>query len=134
MVRDRSALGVPFGADGPWLAAILGALDDIHGVLVELRDRSVPSGDAGPVPIREPAPGGPPPTATPVTEPEPDEPPDDDPVPVTEPAPDPPPRAGRGASADAWRAFAGSLAVTIPDNAGRDDIIAACERAGVLPT
>ncbi len=129
MRPDRSALGVPFGADGPWLAAILGVLDELH----ELLGQRLPVAD-GPMRVSEPAPDQGPERAVPVSEPPQDEPPqDDEPVRVTEPAPDPPPRAGRGASAEAWRAWANSLAVAIPDGAGRDDIIAACEQAGVLP-
>ncbi len=129
MSRDRSTLGSPLGVDGPWLAAILGALDDLHDLLSE----RLPRAD-GPVRIAEPVPDRRPEHAVPVTEPAPDELPDDEdePVRVTEPAPDPPPRAGRGASAEAWRAWANSLAVAIPDGAGRDDIIAACQRAGIL--
>ncbi len=59
-------------------------------------------------------------------------------VKVAEPAPDapplpaPPPRAGRGSSAEAWRQWAESAGVAVQDDAGRDDIIAACEAAGVL--
>ncbi len=127
MPRDRSTLGSPLGVDGPWLAAILGALDDLHNLL----DERLPRPD-GPVRITEPAPGRVPGRAVPVSEPDPDDPPDDDAAPASEPAPDPPPRAGRGASAEAWRTWAGSLAVAIPDGATRDDIIAACEQAGIL--
>lgn len=43
----------------------------------------------------------------------------------------PPPRAGRGSSADAWAHYAAEHGVTIADGAGRDEIIAACEAAGV---
>lgn len=60
------------------------------------------------------------------------------PVKVSEPAPDrpplpePPPRAGRGASAELWQTWAENAGLTIPDGATRNDIIAACEKAGIL--
>jgi hypothetical protein len=44
-----------------------------------------------------------------------------------------PPRSGRGSGLDAWQAFAVDHDVEFPDGASRDEIIAACERAGVIP-
>lgn len=35
-----------------------------------------------------------------------------------------PPRAGRGSSEDAWREYATGLGIDVPNDAGRDDIIA----------
>lgn len=42
-----------------------------------------------------------------------------------------PPKAGPGASAAAWRAYAGAHGVEVPEDAKRDDIIAALEAASV---
>ncbi|HEX6969115.1 MAG TPA: hypothetical protein VF174_09935 [Micromonosporaceae bacterium] len=44
-----------------------------------------------------------------------------------------PPRSGRGSGLDAWQAFAVDHDVEFPDGASRDEIIAACVRAGVIP-
>lgn len=43
----------------------------------------------------------------------------------------PPPKAGRGSSLEAWSAYAEAQGVNIDDDAKREDIIAACEAAGV---
>lgn len=108
MTRDRSLLGSPAGLDGPWLAAMLDALDAIHDLLDRRLPREVTPVVDEPIAISEPAPTGP-------------------------PLPAPPARAGRGASAEAWRDWAIRARVTVPDGASRADIIAACIRAGVLP-
>lgn len=42
----------------------------------------------------------------------------------------PPPQSGRGSGTDAWVAYAASAGVDVPDDAGRDDIIAAVAAAG----
>jgi hypothetical protein len=42
-----------------------------------------------------------------------------------------PPRAGAGSGKDAWRDYAAANGVQVADDATRDDIIAACEAAGV---
>jgi hypothetical protein len=144
MVRERPRLGTPLGVDGPWLKAILDVLGDLHDLLEERLPK--PAGGGEPLPASEPAPQDKPGKAVPVQEPAPVEAPtkDDDgddgePVEVTElapsdlePLPQPPPRAGRGSSETAWRAYAELVGVSVPDGAGRDDIIAACEQAGVI--
>jgi len=43
-----------------------------------------------------------------------------------------PPRSGRGSGEKAWAQFAHARGVQVPEGAGRDDIIAACEQAGVV--
>lgn len=43
----------------------------------------------------------------------------------------PPPRAGKGSSEDNWRAYAAENGVVVEGIAGRDEIVAACEAAGV---
>jgi hypothetical protein len=43
-----------------------------------------------------------------------------------------PPRSGRGSGVEAWRAFASFCGVTVPADADRNDIIAACDAAGLL--
>lgn len=40
-----------------------------------------------------------------------------------------PPKAGPGSGVDAWRAYAQQEKVTVPDGAGRDEIVAAIEAA-----
>lgn len=146
MGRERSALGTPFGTDGPWLAAILGALDDLHDLLDDRLPKAPASGE--PVQVNEPAPPVKPARAVPVREPAPvvspevpkgDDEAEGEPVEVTEPAPaskppllSPPPRAGRGSGLDAWQAFATLADVEHSTGIGRDDIIAACELAGVI--
>ncbi|MEU3528826.1 hypothetical protein AB0E62_34095 [Streptomyces sp. NPDC038707] len=45
---------------------------------------------------------------------------------VTEPA-----RSGKGSGVKEWRAYAEARGVTVDPDMSRDDIIAACERAGV---
>lgn len=148
MSRARPNLGTPFGTDGPWLAAILDTLGDIADLLDArlLTPASADGGEpasAGPVRISEPAPSRrPDKKATPVSEPDADEPPasdDDEPVEVTEPAPDtrpslppPPPRHGKGSGLDAWQAFANLARVHYESDAKRDDIIDACIRAKVI--
>ncbi|QKW15375.1 hypothetical protein [Verrucosispora sp. NA02020] len=80
-----------------------------------------------------------------MSEPEPDSKPDadDESEPVQEPAPDPepesnpalpppPPRRGRGSGIDSWQAWANIAKVPYDPDDGRNDIIDACIRAGVL--
>lgn len=43
---------------------------------------------------------------------------------------EPPPRGGAGSGSDAWTAYAGRKGVSIPEDASRDEIIAAVEKAG----
>ncbi|MGW1587317.1 hypothetical protein [Streptomyces sp. NPDC002386] len=43
-----------------------------------------------------------------------------------------PPRTGRGSGVDAWRKFAEDHSVEYDTHASREDIIAACESAGVI--
>ncbi|MEV8394828.1 MULTISPECIES: hypothetical protein [unclassified Streptomyces] len=43
-----------------------------------------------------------------------------------------PPRSGRGSGVEAWRAFAEQHDVEVAADASREDIIAACEAAGVV--
>lgn len=43
----------------------------------------------------------------------------------------PPPKAGKGSSTDAWANYAERHGVQVELDAGREDIIAACEQAGV---
>ena len=146
MVRERPRLGIPFGTDGPWLAAIL----DVLGDLYDLLDARLPQPEQGgePVRVEEPAPPVKPGKAVPIQEPAPTGPPERDdededggPVEVTEPAapvdpeplPAPPPRAGRGSSLPAWQAFADLAQVTYIADDRRDDIIDACVAAGVIP-
>lgn len=45
-----------------------------------------------------------------------------------------PSRSGRGSSLEAWRSFAESNGVGTDSDMSRDDIIAACEQAGVVST
>ncbi|WP_328721737.1 hypothetical protein OHT52_21100 [Streptomyces sp. NBC_00247] len=54
--------------------------------------------------------------------------------PATQPPPDdePPTRSGRGSGIDAWRKFAEENGVEYDTHASRDEIIAACEAAGVV--
>lgn len=40
-----------------------------------------------------------------------------------------PPRAGKGSGRDEWAAYAASLGLELPDDAGRDEIIAAVDAA-----
>lgn len=42
-----------------------------------------------------------------------------------------PPRSGAGSGKDAWAAYAEANDVLVPDGAGRDDIVALLEEAGV---
>ncbi len=48
------------------------------------------------------------------------------------PLPAEPPRSGRAASKEAWREFATSRGVEVPDGADRTAIITACRKAGVI--
>ncbi|MFE2747319.1 hypothetical protein ACFXKX_23825 [Streptomyces scopuliridis] len=48
------------------------------------------------------------------------------------PESDPPPRSGRGSGVEAWRTFAAQHDVEVAADASREDIIAACETAGVV--
>lgn len=43
-----------------------------------------------------------------------------------------PPRSGRGSGVEAWRTFAEAHGVDTADEMSRDDVIAACEAAGVI--
>jgi hypothetical protein len=43
-----------------------------------------------------------------------------------------PPRSGRGSGVEAWRAFAQGHGVGLDDGMSREDIIAACEQAGLV--
>jgi hypothetical protein len=38
-----------------------------------------------------------------------------------------PPRSGKGSSTEAWQRYAASLGVTVPEDASRDDIVAAVD-------
>lgn len=132
MARERSVVQA-FTGDGPILVAIHDVLADLYDLLAARQAQ--PDNGGGPVRISEPAPAGPPPNVAPVSEPAPDDPPEDDDEAVTEPAPDlpePPPRAGRGASLAAWQSWATTAGVAVTNNMSRDDIINACESAGVL--
>lgn len=48
------------------------------------------------------------------------------------PAVEAPPRSGKGSGEKAWREFATSLEVDLEGCTSRDDVIAACEEAGVI--
>jgi predicted component of type VI protein secretion system len=141
---------MPFGTDGPWLAAILDVLNDLHD-LIEARLPAAQGGE--PSPVAEPAPEATPANAVPVAEPAParapetpdgdndeDEQPEPTPVEITEPAPadppapqpDSPPTRGKGSGLEAWQAYATAVGVSYPADATRNDIIAACREAGVL--
>lgn len=105
-----------YTADGPVLVAIHDVLQDLYDLL----DERLPEPWAkGPVPVKEPAPAGPPRTAVPVSEPAPD-------------LPEPPPRAGRGSSLPAWHTWAVLAGVTLTEDMTRDQIIGACIDAGIL--
>lgn len=43
----------------------------------------------------------------------------------------PPPKSGAGSGRDAWAEYATARGVAVPDGAGRDDIVAALDAAGV---
>lgn len=43
-----------------------------------------------------------------------------------------PPRSGKGSGRDAWSMFAAERDVQVPEGASREEIIAACEAAGVV--
>jgi hypothetical protein len=145
VVRERPALGNPFGVDGPWFAAILDVLGDLHDLLDARLPRPdqegatrvtepVPSAvPPGAVPVSEPAPDKPPVEAQPVTEPAPDREPEPDDEPEKAALPDPPPRSGRRSGLVAWQAFADTAQVPYGPDDSRDDIIAACVTAKVIP-
>lgn len=48
-----------------------------------------------------------------------------------DPSDGPPPHAGKGSGTKAWAAYAEENGVSVEEDASRDDIIAACEEAGV---
>lgn len=52
---------------------------------------------------------------------------DDEVVTTADPATEEPPRAGAGSTTEAWRTYATNLGLDVPDDAGRDDIIAAVD-------
>lgn len=60
---------------------------------------------------------------------------DDEPAPEPEPEPvqpgpdGQPPRSGRGSGRDAWAAYAAARGLDVPDDASRDEIIAAVDEA-----
>ncbi|MFF3190553.1 hypothetical protein [Streptomyces misionensis] len=54
------------------------------------------------------------------------------PTPTGEGGGEAPPRSGRGSGVDVWREFAEQHDVEVAADASRDDIIAACEAAGVI--
>ncbi len=57
MSGDRVLLGTPATADGPWLAAILSRLDDLHDLLDgRLPKQAAASAADGTIELREPAP------------------------------------------------------------------------------
>lgn len=123
MAGGRPQLGTPFGVDGPWLAAILDVLHDVHDLL----DARLPQLEQDAASVSEPAPDVAPSRTEPVSEPDPDD------EPKQEELPDPPPRAGRGSGVAEWEAFADLAKVDHPEGASRSDIIAACVAAGVIP-
>lgn len=138
MVRRDRAVPHAVTADGPFLAAILDTLDDLYDLLdarlpVRVGGDAADPAEGGAVRLQEPDQS---PTAGRLTEPErpgPADPQSPADVPEPVPAENPPPaRAGRGSSLDAWRAFATAAGVAFTADDGRDDIIAACEAAGVL--
>ncbi|MGW7248823.1 hypothetical protein [Streptomyces decoyicus] len=45
---------------------------------------------------------------------------------------EPPPRSGKGSGVEAWRAFAERKGVDVDQDATREDVVAACEAAGVV--
>jgi hypothetical protein len=139
------SLPSPMTVNDMYAAALLARLGELYNLLEERLPAPAAAGE--PSPAAEPAPANSPDRAVPVQEPAPASPPgrdgdedDETPVEVNEPAPPanpeplpaPPPRAGRGSSEQAWRGYAELVGVTVPDGAGRDDIIAACEAAGVI--
>ena len=44
----------------------------------------------------------------------------------------PPARSGPGSGKEAWAVFAAARQVEVPEGSSRDDIIAACEAAGIV--
>lgn len=107
------------------LSAILGRLNDLHDLLADRlpKPSEVTSDVTTPRKIQEPAPGGPPNGTEAVEEPAPD----------IEAGADPaPPRVGRGGSTEAWADWAARRGVLVEPGQSRNQIIAACQRAGVL--
>lgn len=51
--------------------------------------------------------------------------------PVKDSSAEPPPHAGKGSSVKAWLAYAESRGVDVPEDVSRDEVIEACEKAGV---
>jgi hypothetical protein len=56
----------------------------------------------------------------------------EDPTTTQSPGDEPPARSGRGSGIDAWRKFAEQNGVEYDTDASRDEIIAACEAAGIV--
>ncbi len=114
-------LGSPTSGDGIVLSAILGRLDDILKVLETMAPKeSVVSFDQSELrKVQEPAPDVPPAVVEQVSEPV----PDDDPA---------PPRGGPRGSTEVWADWAGRRGVLVEPGQSRNQIIAACQRAGVL--
>lgn len=56
----------------------------------------------------------------------------DPPLPEAAPLLKAPPRSGKGSGLDAWQAYASGYGVDVAPDADRGDIIAACQRAGLL--
>ncbi|MFF9690233.1 hypothetical protein [Streptomyces sp. NPDC014623] len=56
----------------------------------------------------------------------------EDPTTPQPPGDEPPARSGRGSGIDAWRKFAEQSGVEYDTDASRDEIIAACEAAGIV--
>lgn len=72
MPFDRASLpATPFGTDGPFLAAILDRLDDIHDLLQRQAQPARPDDPAGAADVSEPAPPAQPDGAVAVQEPAP---------------------------------------------------------------
>ncbi|MFF0822400.1 hypothetical protein ACFYUR_18720 [Micromonospora haikouensis] len=147
MTLHSRFLPTPDTSTAEHVAAVLDVVTELYKLL-DARLPAPASADGGgpgdPVPVSEPDRQARPAEVVPVSEPAPDVPPDsddDEPVKAAEPEPaekpslpPPPPHRGRGSGLDAWQAYANLAGVTYPDDAGRDDIIAACQRAGVIDT
>ncbi len=114
-------LGSPTSGDGIVLSAILGRLDDIYKLLDDRLPQPTELQVEVTVPelrkVQEPAPEVPPAVVEQVTE-------SDDPA---------PPRGGPRGSTEAWLAWAQRRGVDVEPFQSRNQIIAACQRAGVLP-
>jgi hypothetical protein len=92
--------------------------------MVRLTEPDQP-GRPEPVRLTEPAPA-----EAPTVEPDPEP---DVSAPAVRDLPPVPPRAGRGSSLPIWQGFADAAKVPYGSDDKRDDIVAACERAGVIP-